>query len=309
MSALSSDNNDSSDVSSDDSSKTTSSSDDNDRGCASCDHDNEHAAQVETWTIKIVIGLSLCPWAGKSHSRGLLRYVTCEGDKPVDVARLVESEIEMLTRESTSPLSSVLVVCPHVNDWKDFPAFDDFVRSGIRQHVRDDKEIFEKITLVAFHPSFLRWHGLPDGVGVGSVVQSYWGIFGRKSIQTAPATIIDTGTKTFGMRKVKVRFHHSLEAYRQEQFVPIDWIDSSCSGAPLPDNIMYRAPYPTIHVIVNKDLASLSIRDVSRVKRLNSKRMMKLGWQGVERRLAEMPDDFGSLCTGYTDSSPIETST
>lgn len=44
---------------------------------------------------------------------------------------------------------------------------------------------------------------------------------------------------------------------------------------------MHRSPYPTIHMIVNQDLASLCIRDVSRVKRLNAQRMAKIGWEGL----------------------------
>ena len=34
-------------------------------------------------------------------------------------------------------------------------------------------------------------------------------------------------------------------------------------------------------MIVNQDLASLCIRDVSRVKRLNAQRMAKIGWEGL----------------------------
>eukprot|EP00984_Skeletonema_dohrnii_P005957 scaffold2112_cov85-Skeletonema_dohrnii-CCMP3373.AAC.6 len=117
------------------------------------------------------------------------------------------------------------------------------------------------------------------------------------------------------MRKVKVRLHESAacNARRQEQYVPTDWISlhasniretieggsnsesnysGSASSAPsqpgpaLTDNAMHQAPYPTIHIINNADLASLSIRDISRVKRKNAHRMMKLGWDGVEEKLA-----------------------
>jgi hypothetical protein len=56
---------------------------------------------------------------------------------------------------------------------------------------------------------------------------------------------------------------------------------------PLPDNVMHRSPYPTIHIIVNRDLASLCIRDISRVKRMNAQRMAKLGWDGVDCIISE----------------------
>lgn len=48
---------------------------------------------------------------------------------------------------------------------------------------------------------------------------------------------------------------------------------------------MHRSPYPLIHIIVNQDLASLCMRDVSRVKRLNAQRMAKLGWEELIDKL------------------------
>lgn len=189
------------------------------------------------------------------------------------------------------------MVCPFVKTWQDFEPFDEFLRSGIKRHLQNDT-ILEAVTLVAFHPNFLRWHSLPEGVGVGSVVQSHWGNIGQKSIRTAAATIIETVTKAFGSRKVKIRFHDAFEGLgRQEQFVPTDWIHiagqhTDRTRMPLPDNVMHRSPYPTIHIIVNQDLASGCIRDVSRVKRLNARRMAKLGWEGLETRMA---DDDGSV--------------
>ena len=43
----------------------------------------------------------------------------------------------------------------------------------------------ERVTLVSFHPKFLRWRGLPDGISVGSIVQAHYGMIGQKSEQTA----------------------------------------------------------------------------------------------------------------------------
>ena len=115
------------------------------------------------------------------------------------------------------------MVCPHVKAWEeDFKEFDEFVRTGIRQHNNDTTHNMQHVTLVAFHPSFCRWYGLPQGFGVGSVVDSYYGTIGQKSKQTTPATIIETNNKAFGLRKVKVRFHDTtLEGLcnRQEHYV------------------------------------------------------------------------------------------
>jgi hypothetical protein len=264
--------------------------------------EDEYAAQVQLWTVRVPIGLGLCPWAMKSHKRGRLRYRTCEGNLPSDVAILILSEAKALCLASDAPpLSSSLIVCPHVTAWiKDFQAFDDFVRSfGTlwNEHLLK-QDLQHKVTLVSFHPEFLRWRGLPKGIKIGSVVQSHKGMDGfQKSQHVYSATVIETSNPVFGLRKIKVRFHDDLK----EQYVPIDWFavpqkssvvkssggdDGVLLGPPLPDNAMHRAPYPTVHLIRNEDLGTLCIRDVSRVKRKNAQRMMKLGWEGILRKAA-----------------------
>ena len=270
------------------------------------DNENEYEREVRAWVLKVPIGLGLCPWAGTSAKRGLLRIASCESDTPAEVTQALRNEIRLLIEAETPrpSLSTTLLVCPCVKTWMEFQPFDDFIRT-------QPSEMMDQVTLVAFHPKFMRWHALPDGIGIGSTVQSHWGIFGKKSAHTSTATIVETTNKAFGLRKVKVRFHDvdllcgGVNNRNQEQFVPADWIDfstnmdcallSSSSSSTtatlkqlqLPDNIMHRSPYPTIHIIVNQDLALLCIRDVSRVKRLNSQRMAKIGWEGLEHILTE----------------------
>ena len=237
-------------------------------------------AEVRSWVLKVPVGLGLCPWAIKSQSKGLLRIVTCESELSADGAEMLETEIELLLRDGAPPLSTTLLVCPYVDGWSEFQSFDNFVRFGIRDHFKK-VDILERVTLVSFHPNFSRWHDLPDGIGVGSLVQAHYGMIGQKSEKSADATIIETNCKAFGLRKVKVRFHNN--ALKGLTHVPTDWIVVTNETCPrlLIDNIMHRSPYPTIHMIVNQDLASLCIRDVSRVKRLNAQRMAKIGWEGL----------------------------
>ena len=266
--------------------------------------DNQYYVKAtHEWVLRMPIGLGLCPWAIKSNNKGLLNIITCTSDTASDVTDIVKREIESFANKGTPPLSTSLIVCPYVKEWKDFKIFDEYIKSGIKQQLKNNT-ILEDATLVAFHPKFCRWYGLPPNIGIGSEVQSHYGIIGKKSKQTAIATIIETNNKAFGLRKVKVRFHNGNDNNasqeegsidRLEQYVPTDWIvfpeeqqqQQQCTRRPiLPDNSMHQSPYPTIHIINNKDLATLCVRDVSRVKRLNSKRMTKLGWEGVEQHLA-----------------------
>ena len=244
------------------------------------------------WTLSVPIGLGLCPWAIQSHRKGKMRIAKCDGGYTSDVADKLENEISQLTcnDDEVGRLRTTLVVCPHVKEWDDFREFGRFVSQGIKQKISQD-QLLDKVTLVAFHPNFLKWYGLPPGIGVGSIVHSYWGTIGQKSANREEATIIEMENRAFGSRKIKLRFTNDIQG-RQEQYVPVDWIDTSSdpcveniNGAPLPDNFMYQSPYPTIHIINNNDLSKLCISDVSRVKRLNAKRMVRMGWERLKSRI------------------------
>ena len=253
--------------------------------------------QTRRGTQRVPIGLGLCPWAGRSLRLDRLRIVACEEMLPSDVGLFVRGEARRLTEASTPEWSTTLVVCPHVPEWQDeFDNFDGYVRTfkaeqkdilASKDDKSDDKfdpnetSRLEQLTLVAFHPKFIRWRALPSNIGVGSVVHSHRGMCGfEKSLNLYLATIIETASSCFGKRKVKVRF----EDDGKEQYVPIDWLTSDEDDSPLPkgeqlpDNAMHRAPYSTIHLIRNADLAALCARDVSRVKRKNAQLFSKLGW-------------------------------
>jgi len=93
-------------------------------------------AEVRAWVLKVPIGLGLCPRAVKSQRKGLFRIVTCESELSSDVADMLETEIELILRDGTPPLSTALLVCPYVDGWSEFQSFDDFVRFGIRNHFK-----------------------------------------------------------------------------------------------------------------------------------------------------------------------------
>jgi len=269
---------------------------------------SRYAERTRQWTERVPIGLGLCPWAGRSRRLGRLRIVVCAAAAEEDVPAFVRREARRLYEvpAASSDWSTALVVCPHVTEWQnDFDGFDRFVQSlkddqantmegggggddpGIPNHTLD------QLTLVAFHPNFIRWHALPNGVVVGSRVHCHRGMSGfEKSRGSHLAQIVEIDGSNFGKRKVKVRF----ECDDKDQCVPIDWLVSDADGKtlprgePLPDNEMHRAPHPTIHLIRNADLASLSARDVSRVKRKNAQLLARLGWDGVQEVEAEQTE-------------------
>ena len=289
---------DSHSISSSESESSSSSTEQSDTTVSQVDHEqltsNHHDPSINDpyvhatlqWTLDVPIGLGLCPWAVKSHNMGRLRIVHCNGDMRSDVCSILTDEITWLTsckEEMETRLRTTLVICPHVKEWNDVSIFEEFVKHS--------QISLDQVTLVAFHPSFQKWYGLPPNFGIESIIHSHWGTIGQKSEQTAQATIIEVKNRVFGLRKIKIRFHDEMDGRRQEQYVPVDWTDTIHTNlprdgvcSPLPDNFMYQSPYPTIHIIHNQDLSQLCVRDVSRVKRLNAKRMARLGWEGLKER-------------------------
>ena len=207
--------------------------------------------------------------------------------------------------ETPPPLSTTLIVCPNVSEWNnDFTKFDTFVNDlpgEMKSFTKDknmeyqdhDDNILQQVTLVAFHHKFLRWYGLPEGLTVGSKVWCHKRVFGtnKKSLKLYVATLLEVNSRPFGRRRLKVRYQpddndnskatDGESQQKQEQYVPTDWIfpagddvNESTMRPELSDNMMHRAPYPTIHIIHNRDLYSLCVRDISRVKRKNAQLMM-----------------------------------
>eukprot|EP00746_Dinoflagellata_sp_MGD_P040840 gnl/MRDRNA2_/MRDRNA2_19864_c0_seq1.p1 gnl/MRDRNA2_/MRDRNA2_19864_c0~~gnl/MRDRNA2_/MRDRNA2_19864_c0_seq1.p1 ORF type:complete len:535 (+),score=97.05 gnl/MRDRNA2_/MRDRNA2_19864_c0_seq1:313-1917(+) len=224
----------------------------------------KYEREVRSWAERVVIGLGLCPWAMKAQKDELLRYVTCEGDKPSDVARLISMEADSLTSTDASPLSSTLIICPHVVAWNDFNNFAAWVNRGEKFGPElETRNVGEKVVLVAFHPKHLQLY-LED-LEIGTVVMSHYrrdlGTSGAvKSIEMLPATVTDSSAFESAQR-VRVRFHKSNHTKDgAEQDVPLDWLGQH-PDAPLPHNLMHQAPFPTVHLIRDADL-KLSSKDL-----------------------------------------------
>ena len=259
------------------------------------DDDDEYQAAVRQWTHRVVLKLGLCPWAGTAQRLRRLSMVICQATCADKVVSCLLAQVKQLLALEEERWWTTLLICPHVEAWQqDFDAFECFVQN-VTANINadygslseDDMAVLAQCTLVAFHPHFVRWYSLPDSVHVGSTVQAHCRIgAGQKSQERFDATVLETQCPAFGRRKVKVQSPH----LPRPQYIPIDWCATTADDTtttakarrPLCDNAMHRAPYPTIHILRNRpDLASLTLRDVSRVKRRNAQRMMALGWEGL----------------------------
>jgi len=261
-------------------------------------HDGEcidpFSSRIRKWTEKVPIGMNLCPWAKLSHLQGRIRYVTCHDRIPHEASTVVWEEIDKLLETPLPAWSTTLVVCPYVESWtNDFAVFERFVKEFGKKEEPYSTTLpigsmpsvdFRAVTLVPFHPQFLRWRGLPETISVDSNIFCHRGLVGfSKSPGVYPATVVDLMPSGFGRRRIKVRFHGDPKPNQKkmasscEQCIPVDWVQLSQSEVDerpvLSDNSMHRTPYPVIHILRNEDLKSLTIQEISRLKRRNAKRM------------------------------------
>lgn len=250
-------------------------------------------AKTLAWTNSVIVGLGLCPWATRAMDERRLRCVTCPADTPAAVECFIREEARRLCVEGVQPLSNTLIICPNVEAWKDFAAFEDWVAwqqqglvddAAASQLRPEDHASLERCHLVTFHPKFARWHGFPPDVDpIGTRIHSYYHEEdGQRSCETWPATVIEDDAEVVGVRRLGVEFQDG-----PEEIVPLEWtVQEGSRGPLLPDNAMHRAPFPTLHLIRRADTDSLQqdsggLDAIWEMASRNSQHMAKIGWEGV----------------------------
>jgi len=175
-------------------------------------------------------------------------------------------------------LSTTLLVCPHVRAWQDFDVFSEWIGGGFGAG-SSELDALEEVSLVAFHPDFLRWNSLPEGAGAGSAVRAHWtgkeeGVF-PPPLRLKPAELLELDPAVVGVRHLSVRFGDGVR-----MVVPWEWVvppEGTSPGPPLPDNAMHRAPHPTVHLIRAEDLDAVPDHESDEVQLANHRRLAELG--------------------------------
>ena len=107
--------------------------------------------QTKQWVEQIVVGLNLCPFAKVPFNKNLIRYVLFEGTDMESLIHLVISELETLTKTSSTEIETTLLVTPNV--LQEFEEYLDLF------HLLND--VLEKLNLegilqiASFHPNYL----------------------------------------------------------------------------------------------------------------------------------------------------------
>lgn len=273
---------------------------------------DEHAAAVRSWLDKLVIGMNLCPWAGKTDESGGIRVVTSLGSAPSEVLEDLQREASALPCEPNArpgAATTILVVCPHVKAWQEFEPFAEFFGETLKNGVAFEEDLGVK--LVAFHPQFQHQPlfgsvlemddilSLPlDGALQKATVldpdaghnENGEDVFlvqledGSEKLiaYTYLAELLQEGEGDEGEEEVDEEFGEQLEDLEAESE---DSTDSDAALASIPQ----RAPRPTFHLLrlcdVSAALADPSAGD--QVLEQNVSTVQKLGIDGWQHMMAE----------------------
>lgn len=106
---------------------------------------------TKRWVERVVIGLSLCPWAKPVHlERSALRFSQSDADCAEELFAGLLHEMELIGSPQATHESTVLVA-PHVHP-DDFISFNDFV-CDVDEYLRQE-DLDEDFQVVGFHPNF-----------------------------------------------------------------------------------------------------------------------------------------------------------
>lgn len=126
---------------------------------------------VEKWLVDIVLKYRLCPWASQSMRKERIRIVTSNCTNEASLLDDLISESKLLCNSRMPPLSTTLLVCPHIATFNEFNRFESFVQSANKL---DQSRLLDTVSLVAFHPEFSRWIALPSGIQEGDHIMCYF---------------------------------------------------------------------------------------------------------------------------------------
>jgi hypothetical protein len=123
---------------------------------------NEQAVidATQRWIADVVIGLTLCPFARRPFTAGLIRYVVTPAATEAD---LLEALAQELTALAGTPRSSVeTTVLIHPNALADFLDYNDFLATA--DTLISDLGFRGTIQIASFHPHYQFAGTKPDAV-------------------------------------------------------------------------------------------------------------------------------------------------
>ncbi|CAJ1348276.1 unnamed protein product [Effrenium voratum] len=199
---------------------------------------DEHEKAVRTWVERVIMGYNFCPYAKPSAQH--LRIVTSSAQEAADVLEDLSTEALRLSPTPLKDLeigeaATTLLVCPFVQQWESFDAFQHFFQTQLSNGYHFAKQ---DLYIVAFHPNYGRMLELGESVEVAGQV----------------ATVLNTnaGFSARGQILAKVGL-----ASGEETFIELPPTDPG-------ECLVSTAPRPVLHLLRTRDLEEANDTDIRR---------------------------------------------
>jgi hypothetical protein len=112
------------------------------------------------WISSVVIGLNLCPFAGRVFAADKLRYVVSDAEDEGGLLNDLADEVMALASSPVSIVETTLLIHPRV--LRSFPDFNDFLSAGEQRIEKLGQR--GTVQLASFHPGYRFAGAGPDAV-------------------------------------------------------------------------------------------------------------------------------------------------
>jgi hypothetical protein len=113
---------------------------------------------VARWLNDVVIGLNLCPFAGRPTQENRVRLVVSAAHDDEQLFQDLQREMELLDEKDAREIETTLVIIPlHLQDFFDYNQFLQWIPSFIKRN--NWKGVYQ---LASFHPDYCFAHAETD---------------------------------------------------------------------------------------------------------------------------------------------------
>ena len=114
--------------------------------------------RVENWLTSVVIGLNLCPFAGREYRRKRIRFCISTAESEEDIVRDLLFEFSLLRERDR--IETTLLILP--STLAEFEHFNDFL--GFADALIEEIGYSGEFQLASFHPDYQFAHTIADDV-------------------------------------------------------------------------------------------------------------------------------------------------
>lgn len=113
---------------------------------------------VARWLNDVVVGLNLCPFAGKPAKENRVRFFVSRAVDDENLLQDLEQEMKLLDVKAAADIETTLVIIPdHLNDFFDYNQFLNWAEKLIKRHHWSG--VYQ---IASFHPDYCFAGANPD---------------------------------------------------------------------------------------------------------------------------------------------------